>query len=145
MKLQPDERGFSLIELMIVIVIVGILAGIAMPSYSAYLEKTRRTDARTALLEIASVQERVFFERSQYSDAMSDVWNLQDGDDYVSAESYYVLTVAIGDDDNGAEFTATATARGQQSDDVDCETLSIDETGRKAATAGSGGDSSICW
>jgi type IV pilus assembly protein PilE len=138
---RTQQSGFSLIELMIVIVILGVLMAIAIPNYNGYLERTRRTDARGALLEIASAQERIYFERNQYTSAIADVWNYQEDGAYVSNEGHYVLSVVLTDDDTN-RFTATATAQNKQTGDDDCATFSIDETGLKAAT---GDDPSGCW
>jgi type IV pilus assembly protein PilE len=138
---RTQQSGFSLIELMIVIVILGVLMAIAIPNYNGYLERTRRTDARGALLEIASAQERIYFERNQYTSAIADVWNYQEDGAYVSNEGHYVLSVVLTDDDTN-RFTATATAQNKQAGDDDCATFSIDETGLKAAT---GDDPSGCW
>lgn len=135
--------GFSLIELLIVISILGVLLGVAIPNYSGFLERTRRTDARTALLDIAAAQERHFFEQRQYSGSMVDVWNHQQGGAFVSAEGHYVLSLTTAN--GGQTYIATATAQGKQKGDDDCASLTIDETGKKAATAGTGGDPSVCW
>lgn len=138
---RVQHRGFSLIELMVVIGILGLLLAIAIPNYNGYLERTRRTDARGALLEIAAAQERIFFERNQYTNVIADVWSYQEGGAAVSNEGNYALTVVLTDDDPN-RFTATATAQGKQAGDADCATFSIDETGLKAAT---GDDPSGCW
>ncbi len=60
-------RGFTLIEIMIVVAIVGILAAIAYPSYQDSVRKSRRADAKTALLEVAQLEERFFSVNNQYS------------------------------------------------------------------------------
>lgn len=138
---RTQQSGFSLIELMIVIVVLGVLLALAIPNYNGYLERTRRTDARGALLEIASAQERIYFERNQYTAAIADVWSYQVDGASVSNEGHYVLSVALTDDDPN-RFTATATAQGKQAGDDDCDTFTIDETGLKAAT---GDDPSGCW
>ena len=138
---RTQQSGFSLIELMIVIVVLGLLLGIAIPNYNGYLERTRRSDARGALLEIAAAQERIYFERNQYTSAIADVWSYQEDGASVSNEGYYALSVVLTDDDTN-RFTATATAQGKQSGDDDCDTFTIDETGLKAAT---GDDADGCW
>jgi len=60
-------NGFSLIELMIAVVIVGILAAVAMPSYSNYVIKGSRAAAQTELLEMASLQEKIYLNSSAYT------------------------------------------------------------------------------
>jgi type IV pilus assembly protein PilE len=61
------ENGFTLIELMIVVIIIGVLAGIAYPSYRNYTMQNRRTDARGAMLQIAAQQEKYFTECNRYA------------------------------------------------------------------------------
>src|SRR5258708_20456562 len=56
----PSPRGFSLIELMVVVAIATILFAVAVPSYMSYMRQARRTEARTALLDLASREERFF-------------------------------------------------------------------------------------
>ena len=69
----PMHRGFTLIELVIAMVIVSILAALAIPSYSAYVRKSRRTDAKNALLDMASLEERFFTTNNTYSSTPSDL------------------------------------------------------------------------
>lgn len=67
--MMKKESGFTLIELMIVVAILGILAGIAYPSYQGYLEKTRRADAKGALVSFANAMERHYTENYTYEGA----------------------------------------------------------------------------
>lgn len=63
------KNGFTLIELMIVVAIIGILATIAYPSYHAYIKKTRRSDAEGALVSLANAMERYYTENYKYTEA----------------------------------------------------------------------------
>jgi type IV pilus assembly protein PilE len=136
---RKRQGGFSLIELMVVVIVLGLLLAIAIPNYTGYLERSRRSDARGALLEIASAQERFFFENNGYADDIDDVWTYQEGGVAVSNEGFYVLTIT---QTAATDFTATATAQGRQSGDEDCATFSIEETGLKTAT---GDAAASCW
>ncbi|MCH8335553.1 MAG: prepilin-type N-terminal cleavage/methylation domain-containing protein, partial [Proteobacteria bacterium] len=60
-------RGISLMELMIVVVIIGILTAIAYPSYRQFVTKAKRTEAKSALLQIATMQERFYLQNSTYT------------------------------------------------------------------------------
>lgn len=68
-KLKND--GFTLIELMIVVVIIGVLTAIAYPSYQKHMVNTRRSDAQSALLQIANQQERFFTECNYYATTLT--------------------------------------------------------------------------
>lgn len=66
-----NSRGFTLIEVMIVVVIIGILAAVAYPSYQKHMTQTRRSDAQSALLQIANQQERFFTECNYYATTLT--------------------------------------------------------------------------
>lgn len=84
--------GFTLIELMVTVAVVAILGTIAMASYSSQIQKSRRTDARTAILDLAGREERLFSATNAYSATPSDlgyagVWPITVG------SGYYQVTV----------------------------------------------------
>ncbi len=60
------NKGFSLIELMIVVAILGILAAIALPSYSSYVIRSKRTECRAAIMQVMQQQERYFTQQNAY-------------------------------------------------------------------------------
>jgi type IV pilus assembly protein PilE len=70
---QPRSRGFTLIEIMITIAIVGIIAAIALPSYRESIAKGRRTDAQAALNEAAQFMERFYTENARYDQTVAGV------------------------------------------------------------------------
>ncbi len=72
---QNRSKGFSLVELMVVVVIVGILAAVAMPSYNNYLVRGSRAAAQTELLEIASLQEKIYLNSNAYTPNVATAYN----------------------------------------------------------------------
>jgi type IV pilus assembly protein PilE len=137
-----QERGFSLIELLITIVIVGILATIAVPSYQNQMQKTRRADAYDCLLNAAQRQENFFYQNNSYASTIAalgmDAQSCGDGD-------YYTLEIA-GDPDIATSYKLTARRIGTsaQIKDTRCGDLTLSSTGEKSNENGSlpGSD---CW
>ena len=131
------QRGITLIELMIVLAVVAILGGLALPSYIQYLQRSNRSDAYTALLNCAAEQERWFTANNTYltdaAAAANGRCGIPSGGIRVSPEQYYQISVdASGGTCTagvGTCFIATATAIGSQADDVDCPSLTIDDNG----------------
>lgn len=128
-------RGFTLIELMIVVVIISILAAIGYPSYLQFVNKSRRSDAQAVLLETSQRLERCYSMHNKYDDAGCAVALPLN-----SPEGYYTVTGVINS--NSFTLTATPTAGGPQVNDGDCTTLSINQLNQKTAT---GADAGSCW
>ena len=143
------QRGFTLIELMIVLVIVAILASIAVPSYQNSVMKSRRADAKAALSAAAAEQEKWFFQFMQYSGDVDDIGGNGSGL-LLSPEGFYTVTVtnpSAGTCTSSAPFncytlTATPTVGGPQEEDTACTTFVLAHTGARSAT---GSNSSSCW
>lgn len=138
-RLMSRQKGFTLIELMVVVAIVGILAAVAYPSYQGSIRKTNRSDAKDALLRLAAAQERFFFSNNGYTNDLSKLGFTAQSGNFFSTENHYQLTVTAGPTCTSAGgksfpcYTVTATARGGQAADEACTTFTVDQTGRKAA------------
>ena len=104
MTQQSRTPGFTLIELMIVVVIIGVLASIAYPSYQKYTTSTRRTDAQSALLQLANQQERFFTECNYYATTLTGTRACGAGvgngvlgySSALSPDSHYALSLSQG-------------------------------------------------
>ena len=120
-------RGFTLIELMVVVAIIGILAAIAYPAYQEYVRKSRRTQAQSDMMETVQKAERYFSARNSYA-GFSDISSSQ-------ATFYTISFVAAP---TATAFTLQAEPTGGQSGDT-CGTMSINQAGTKTADEGS------CW
>ena len=128
--------GFTLIELMITVAILAIIAAVAIPAYTQYVDRGKRAEARTALLDIAARQERYYSNNRQYADQLSKL-----GMSGTKSENgYYTLSVTLPPGSNNQDFDATATPAGWTDDK--CGDLSIDETGAKTQSLG---DRASCW
>jgi type IV pilus assembly protein PilE len=116
-------RGFTLIEVMIVVAVVAILAAIALPSYQESVRKARRTDARAALTTIAQRLERWNTERNTYVGAPLGA--------LVTENDHYDLSLTTP---TASTFTITATPKGAQAADA-CGTYQLDQAGTRTPSA----------
>jgi len=122
-------RGFTLLEVMIVCVIVGILAAIALPAYQDQIRKSRRASVQSHLMDIAAKEQAYFLDtRGSYSTSLSTLHITTPPD---VADNYTItVTTAAGPPPT---FTAKATATGGQVNDLGTGVdLTIDNTGTKA-------------
>jgi len=142
------SAGFSLIELMATVAIVSILATIAMVSYSSQIQKSRRTDARSAVMDLAGREEKLFSTTNAYSALPSDlgygavgaVWPIDVG------SRYYQVSVVVPNPAtpaNPSSYQVTATAIGTQAKDTKCATFSVDQLGSQASTGTE--TAAACW
>jgi type IV pilus assembly protein PilE len=123
-------RGITLMELMIVVVIIGILTAMAYPSYRQYVAKAKRNEAKSALLQIATLQERFYLSNGTYTTAMTKLGFPVDAN-FMTASSSYVVNVTAA---TPASFSATATYQKGDAEAGKCATFSIDGVGSKTST-----------
>ena len=133
MRIMKNMRGVTLMELMIVVVIIGILTAIAYPSYTQFVERAKRTEAKALLLQIAIDQERFYLQNSIFGD-MAD---LQFDEPQITDSEAYSVTITANDASN---FSATATYQLGGQEAGKCLTFTID--GRGTKTSAPDGD---CW
>ena len=121
-------RGFSLIELMIVVAIVAILVAIAYPNYTDSVRRSNRSDGRAALMQAAQNLERYFTENNTYlgatiaEDPDTDIWATD-----TSTEGYFTLDFSVVP--TATTYTLRATAVGPQARDEDCAQLTLTHLG----------------
>lgn len=131
------SAGITLLELMIVVVIVGILAAVAYPSYQNQVRETRRADGKSALLNTAQALERCYTRFAAYNNAGCGV-----AFPIVSTEGYYSITAVGGV--TAAAFTLAAAPQGAQTSDTECGTLRLTSSGIQGSQ-GVDADANDCW
>ncbi|WP_369413289.1 type IV pilin protein [Microbulbifer zhoushanensis] len=136
-----NQKGFTLIEILIVVAILGVIASIAYPSYQESVNKGRRADAKAMLGDVSQRLQRCFTVYSAYNDdncAVED--QLTDGNTIDSQEGFYTISAT---NVTATTFTLTATAVGVQANDTKCGNFGLTNTGTRSVTGSSGTD--YCW
>jgi type IV pilus assembly protein PilE len=139
-------KGFTLIELMIVVAVIAILAAIAFPSYTEHVRKSRRVEAKNALLDLASRQERFLSTTSNYAttpDSLGYGVAAYPIDVLSGSAVYYRITVVATNDTTGSTFTATAARVGDQTSDK-CGSYTLTHLGVQGNT-GNTAATAECW
>jgi type IV pilus assembly protein PilE len=129
------QNGFTLMELMIVVAIVGIIAGLAYPSYLKSMQKGRRVDGKTALVQASQALERCYSTYGLYNSANCAEYSNLNSNLVVTPQGYYTITSSV----NGPGYTLTATAKstGPQASDTTCSPLTLSSTGAQGPSG--------CW
>jgi type IV pilus assembly protein PilE len=149
---RPRARndGFTLVELIVTMVIAAILAAISIPAYSNYVRKAHRVEARSAVLDIASLEERWFSTNNSYTDDPTKLGYVGTaGTAFTVGSGYYNVLVSKVDATSStalATYTILATAIGDQLKDTQCKTFQVTSNGtQSAADAASAANTNTCW
>jgi type IV pilus assembly protein PilE len=138
-----QQRGFSLMELMVAVTIIGIIVAIALPSYNSHMLNTRRTAATACVVEMAQFMERVYTTNMDYSRNNAGVATvLPNSSCRNDLTAFYTLSL----EPTAQTFILTATPIGAQEKDTSCGVLTLDQAGVRTA-AGSGAADKVreCW
>lgn len=131
-------RGFTLVEMLIVIAIVGVLGALAYPAYVAQIQRGKRADAQTVLLEAAQFMQRLYAAKSSFIDATDQM--LKDaGLGQAPKNGNATYTISVETKDNGRSYVLTAKP---VKSDPDCGNLTLSDTGAKGSSKGS---VDTCW
>ena len=129
-------QGVTLVELMIVIVVLAIIIAVAYPNYREFAARAKRNEARAALLQIATNQERFYLNNQRYSDNLTELGF--DGNNNVITETgSYMIRITSAD---AAQYTADAIYQLPDDEAGKCGTFTIDSTGAKGS-----GPQPDCW
>ena len=123
-----SNKGFTLIELMIVVAIIGILAAIALPAYQDSVRKGKRADGKASLTALANTLERCYTQYGSYNHASCSITSPQN-----SGEDYYSITVTRA----ANTFSLSAAGQNGQQNDTGCTPLTLTQTNAKGPAG--------CW
>lgn len=140
--MRVKQKGMTLIELMVVVAVLAIIAGIAYPVYVDQIHKTRRADAKITLETIAHDQERFYTIMGSYAPDFRELYQLRGEtnellvlpcdpvDNCITSSGNYRVEL-LQDTDQDFLIRATTDPGGAQADDTDCPVLSLDQQGEK--------------
>ena len=136
-KKHSRQSGFTLIEIMITVAIIGILAAIAYPSYQDQVRKARRADAQGDLLELTSFMERFYSQNDRYDqNKTGDAVTLPFTQSPQEGNAYYQISFSAGP--TRETYTLQAVPQGPQTNDR-CDTLTVNNAGKTDAAEDN------CW
>jgi len=139
LNLTENKNGFTLIELMITVLIVGIMSVFGYNSYRSSVIKSNRADAKGKLLEVMQRQERYFSEKSTYTTNLADIG--YSGATVLSDKANYLLTATAAAGGLNSGLIITAVPQGNQVKDTACMNFILSSTGQKTVSTAS----TTCW
>jgi type IV pilus assembly protein PilE len=146
--LSKRGRGFSLIELLTVMAVATILIAVAVPAFNSQIRKSRRTEARTALLDLAARAERMYATTNSYINSTTSELDPSD----LGYSGSWPITVGSGyytvsdPTSTATQFTFKATPTGTQTKDTECAAFEVDNTGKQSSIDSGGSDTTdTCW
>ena len=148
---KKDQDGFTLIELMLVTAVIAILAAIAYPSYLDQILKTRRSVAKSALVDLAARQTQYYLDNKTYTADLTDL-SYSSSPAFIDASGNVVAATddtrvyrigVVAGSVSATAFSVEAIPQLGQAADTRCATLRLTSTGQKTATGG--GSSTVCW
>lgn len=128
MTIKNHNSGFTLIELMIVVMVIGILATIAIPAYNDSVRKGKRADGKAALTSLANTLERCYTQYGSYNSGSCSITSPQN-----SESGYYSITITRG----ATTFSLSAAGQNGQENDTGCTPLTLNQTNVKGPSG--------CW
>lgn len=130
---RKGPRGFSLVELMVTVAILGIVAGVAVPSYVEHVRKGKRADAQQYMMALAQLNQQRFLDQRSYTDNLSSLLAVP-----ASVSPNYTVAITTADGPPRS-FSITATPTGDQLKDS-CGTLTLTSANVKSSSSGT-----KCW
>lgn len=142
MRIRAKYHGFTLVEVMVVLVILGILTAVALPMYQETTRKSRRSEAMRELMELASRQERFYAQNSTYTNEIVGELGLNWQSEFTSNQYYQLFVFQCVDE---ADFSRCYVLEARPQDDQaedQCGVLWVDSQGRREANGPPGYK---CW
>jgi type IV pilus assembly protein PilE len=146
--MKNRQRGVTLIELLTVMVVLAIVASIAIPSYRRYLLRAQRADAKAALLQVQTAEEKFLLQQNTYTANVTGGQPAGLGLTGKSEHNYYDITVVLTNVGGVPGYTITAApgAGSGQADDDKCVSFTLNEQGTRTAVDYGGADNTAtCW
>ena len=134
-------RGVTLLEILVVTLVVGIIAALAVPAYRQHLVRVNRTEATATLYEIAAAEERHFIRHGRYTRGITAAPPAGLG--LAPTNTRYSFDVAVAEDGQTFIASAAPTREGGQDGDGECLVFSLDHRGRRAVSGSR--ETSFCW